>query len=47
MPLESDEPLPNFTPAVVDVSNPPKITDLIELLDHDLVETKKNTSRRR
>jgi hypothetical protein len=50
-----DLPLPDqavenrvkFSAAVVAQCDPQKITDLIKQLDRDLVETKKNTSKRR
>lgn len=46
MSLESVEPRPEPS-AVRDESDPQKITDLIAQLDQDLVETQKNTSKRR
>ena len=46
MPHESAEPRPESF-AAVDERDPQKITDLIEQLDRDLVETQKNTSKRR
>ncbi len=47
MPQESIEPRQDFAAAVVDKRDPQKITDLIAQLDRDLVETHKNTSKRR
>jgi hypothetical protein len=47
MPHESVEPRPESSAAAVDERDPQKITDLIEQLDRDLVETQKNTSKRR
>jgi hypothetical protein len=46
MPHESVEPRQKSFPAAVDQRDPQKITDLIEHLDRDLVETEKNTSKR-
>ncbi|HEY6181984.1 MAG TPA: hypothetical protein VIW67_07045 [Terriglobales bacterium] len=47
MPHESVEPRPQFLPVTLNEQDPQKITDLIEQLDRDLVETKKKTSKRR
>lgn len=43
---ESVEPRQKSIPAAVDQRDPQKITDLIEQLDRDLVETEKNTAKR-
>ena len=43
---ESVEPRQKSFPAAVDQRDPQKITDLIEQLDRDLVETEKNTPKR-
>jgi hypothetical protein len=47
MPHESVEVRPKISSAGVDERDPQKITDLIEQLDRDFVETEKNTSKRR
>ena len=47
MPHESVEPRPESFTAAVDERDPQKITDLIEQLDRDLIDTQKNTSKRR
>jgi len=47
MPHESVELRPEVSSAGVDERDPQKITDLIEQLDRDSVETEKNTSKRR
>jgi len=47
MPHEPVEPRPEFSSVRVDERDPQKITDLIEQLERDFVETKKNTSKRR
>jgi hypothetical protein len=46
MPHESVEPRPEPS-AAGDERDPQKIADLIEQLDRDLVETQKNTFKRR
>jgi len=43
---ESVEPRQKSFPVAVDQRDPQKITDLIEQLDRDLVETEKNTPKR-
>ena len=45
MPHQAVEPKAQAS-AARDERDPQKITDLIEQLDHDLVETQKNTSKR-
>jgi len=47
MPHESVELRPEVSSAGVDERDPQRITDLIEQLDRDSVETEKNTSKRR
>jgi hypothetical protein len=47
MPHDLVEPPPESSSVRVNERDPQKITDLIEQLDRDLIETKKNTSKRR
>ncbi|HEY6185712.1 MAG TPA: hypothetical protein VIW67_25955 [Terriglobales bacterium] len=47
LPDQAVEHRDKFSAAVVAQCDPQKITDLIKQLDRDLVETKKNTSKRR
>jgi hypothetical protein len=47
MPHESIEPRQEFSSVRVEERDPQKITELIEQLDRDLLETKKSTSKRR